>query len=127
MEAGDTFRFVEHEDHLWIVLSDPHQDADHVLLVNVTSWRRDKDQACLLSAGEHPFVVHNSCVNYEDAQVCAYVHLLDLLNRGRIVVQDALRPEILKHIRDCAADSTRMAVGKWQLLVDQGLVDEDAP
>ena len=40
MEAGDCFRFRERDDHLWIVLSDPQQNPDRVLVVNLTTVTR---------------------------------------------------------------------------------------
>lgn len=55
MEAGDTFRR-SYGSHLWVVASDPDQDANRVLIVNLTTVRTHCDPACILNAGDHPFV-----------------------------------------------------------------------
>jgi hypothetical protein len=58
MQSGDTFLIPEpgasYDSHLWIVLSNPADDETKVLIVNLTTWRKDKDQACVLVAGDHP-------------------------------------------------------------------------
>lgn len=69
MKTGDTFRFRSGDPHLWIVISDPAKDADKVLIVNVTSWRGDKDQTCLVGPGDHPLIEHNSCINFRGSRV----------------------------------------------------------
>jgi hypothetical protein len=57
IEAGDTLLVAlpntSVDSHLWMVISDPTQ-SDEVLIVNFTSWREDKDQACVLNRGDHP-------------------------------------------------------------------------
>ena len=59
MKAGDTILIAEpgtsNDSHLWMVISDPEQDAK-CLIVNFTSWRADKDQACVIEYDEHPYV-----------------------------------------------------------------------
>ncbi len=60
MNAGDTFRIPQPgtslDSHLWVVISDPAIDEAHVLIVSFTTRRQDSDTACVLQAGEHPFV-----------------------------------------------------------------------
>ncbi len=66
MNAGDTFLVDEpatsYDSHLWMVVSAPERDRDRVVILNLTSWRADKDQACVLEPGDHPYVRHRSCV-----------------------------------------------------------------
>lgn len=56
--------------HLFALMLNPlvvdgHGERPQVLLVCVTSVPKGlHDTACLLSAGEHPFVVHDSYVDY---------------------------------------------------------------
>lgn len=73
MNGGDTFRIPQPgtslDSHLWIVISDPAVDDERILIVNFTTLRPDSDQACILVAGEHPFVQHQTCVNYGGAKV----------------------------------------------------------
>ena len=70
MNAGDTFLVAlpgtSYDSHLWIVISDPDADAERIVIVSLTSHRADKDQACLLRVGDHPYVKHDTCVNYRE-------------------------------------------------------------
>jgi len=110
------------DSHLWMVISDPSQ-SDRCLLVNLTSWRADKDQACVVNPGEHPFISKKSCVNYRDAKWCPTADLDALLASNRINKHDPLSPELLKRIRNSALDS-RMTMEHAQILSDQGLVED---
>ena len=79
MEAGDTFIRGDRDKHLWVVLSDPKLDPEKVLLVNLTSLDCLKERVCILKVGDHPWVAHDTCVNYGDSCVTT----LALLNAAR--------------------------------------------
>jgi hypothetical protein len=65
MNAGDLFKFRNLADiRAWTIISDPSVDANSVLIVNLTSWDRHEDQACVFKAGDHPFIVNKTCVAY---------------------------------------------------------------
>jgi hypothetical protein len=105
MNAGDTFLIPGSDDHLWMVISDPHLDAQRVVVVCFLSWQGHIDQACVVQADEHPFVKHTTCVNYPGARV-EPADLLDRLRReGRILPKQPLSVELLKRVRDSAAGS----------------------
>jgi hypothetical protein len=57
MNAGDTFIIpvpgTSYDSHLWMLISDP-QAGEFGVIVNFTSWRADKDQACIVEPGDHP-------------------------------------------------------------------------
>ena len=63
MNPGDTLLIVlpgtSLDSHLWIVISDPSQHESCVI-VNLTSWRSDKDQSCVLKPGDHPYITRDS-------------------------------------------------------------------
>jgi hypothetical protein len=61
-----------------MVVSEPSKDPDRVVIGNRTTWRADKDQACLLQGGDHPAVQHPTCANYRDAKVVPLRSLLEL-------------------------------------------------
>lgn len=124
MRAGDVFRFRHGDDHLWMVISDPTIDDSLVLLVNLTSWRADKDQSCRLNPGDHPAVHHNSVIYYDGSRVHSDAHLNWLLNSGKIVLDVPLSPELLQRIREGAGDSSRMKLAHGKILIDQGLISE---
>ncbi len=71
MNAGDTLLIplpdTSLDSHLWMVISDPAQ-SDECVIVSFTSWRADKDQACVVDVGEHPYVSKKTCVNFRDAK-----------------------------------------------------------
>ena len=116
MEAGDCFRFRERDDHLWIVLSDPQQNPDQVLVVNLTTVTRRKDTTCILRPGDHPFVRHDSCVNYHDGRVYSNSCLDSLLARDKIRPEDRLDAPILQRIREGAILSPRCSYEHQRLL-----------
>jgi hypothetical protein len=127
MNAGDTFHIplpgTSLDSHLWVVISDPVKDANNVLIVNFTTWRSDSDPACILQASEHPFVHHETCVNYAGAKVVSVAQLTTLLQAGKMVNHAPVSNALLKRIRDGAGDSTRMAMDHANILIDQGLLE----
>lgn len=64
MNAGDTVLIplpdTSYGSHLWMVISDPGQ-GDECVIVNFTAWRADKDQACVVEPGMHPYVTKRTC------------------------------------------------------------------
>lgn len=106
------------------MISDPEIDPDAVLIVNLTSFREDKDQACILNSGDHPFVKHQTCVNYQDAKIVKTSDLEMLLHNGKIKPHASLKADVLARIRDGAMRSTRIKLSRAQILLDQGLVDD---
>lgn len=123
MRAGDTFRFRANDPHLWLIISDPEKDRNQVLLVNVTSWRRDKEQSCLLGPEDHPQIEHNSCIYFVGSRLVADSHLSHLYNTDRIVLHEPLREDVLRRVREAAAVSRTMKIDHRQILFDQQLVD----
>jgi hypothetical protein len=122
VDEGETFFFPESNAHLWIVASNPAKDLQNVLLVNVTTYDpadRFKENACLLSHGDHAFIKHCSCINYADSRVFTDAHLTSLLARGRIKLQDKLDPAVLKRVRDGASLSKRIPLKNLQILMEQ--------
>jgi hypothetical protein len=127
MKAGDAFRIPEPgtslDSHLWVVISDPSIDPQRVLVVNFTTRRKDSDPACILQAGEHPFVHHETCVNYAGAKVVTGAQIQKLLQKGLLTNHAALSAALLKRIRDGAAASERMSLDHADILIDQGLLE----
>jgi len=127
MNAGDTFRIPQPgtslDSHLWVVISDPVVDAERVLIVNFTTRRKDSDPACILQAGEHPFVHHETCVNYAGAKVVSGAQIQTLLQRGLLSSHIALSDALLKRIRDGVAASERMSLDHADILIEQGLIE----
>ena len=66
MNLGATFinRNLGSPDHLWIVCSPPQPDYS-VLMFNLTTRDNALDETCIVRVGEHPFVTHDSVVDYD--------------------------------------------------------------
>jgi hypothetical protein len=124
VNAGETIIIplpdTSYDSHLWMVLSDPTQ-GDECVLVNFTSWRADKDQACIVEPGEHPYVSRRTCVNFRDAKRCKTAALDELVASKNLRRSAPLSPELLARIRNAVSQS-RMNWDCVQLLIDQGLV-----
>lgn len=127
MKAGDTFRIPQAgtslDSHLWVVISDPAKDSKEILIVNFTTLRADSDAACVLAAGEHPFVKHATCVSYRGGKVVSEADIQALMRAGLVQSHAATSAAILQRIRDGAANSTRMSLEHAEILSKQGLID----
>ena len=126
MKSGDTLLIDEpgtsYDSHLWIVISDMDEDPHFALIVNMTTWRDDKDQACILDVGDHPYVKHKTCINYAKAKHLPAVPLDDWIATGKIKNLEPVSDALLKRIRDSAENSKGMEIGIWQVLENQNLV-----
>src|SRR5260370_23536777 len=110
-EAGSTFLAIDpesHKEHLWIVLSDPEKDPEKVLIVNLTTPRPWKEQVCLVYRNEHPWLTHDSWVDYQQSRVTTLAYLYEGKDSGLFKIQDPMAPAILKRVRDASLQSTRM-------------------
>jgi hypothetical protein len=69
--AGDAFiltRQTGDVPHLWVLLWGPAGPADAFLAVHLSTWREGRDRSCLIRAGEHPFVQHDTYVVYNNTK-----------------------------------------------------------
>jgi len=128
MKAGDTFTFVDTavdlHRHLWAIISDPLIDvADPAIIVNFTTYNEGKDPTCILHVGDHPFIRRPTGVDYRNAIDVSNAGLEACANRGQVVLQEPLKPEILHRIRQGAAESRFIPEGCRMVLVKQGLID----
>ncbi len=125
MNAGDTLLInkpgTSYDSHLWIVLSDPSL-GEETVIVNFTSWRADKDQACIVDKGDHPYIAHKTCVNFRDAKLCKTSSLEELVANGGVSNHDSLSQGLLDKIRK-AVPNSRMNWNCVNVLVAQGLVE----
>jgi len=126
MRAGDTFRFADKrlEQHLWVIISDPLIDvADPVVIVRLTTNRRGRDRTCVLQPGDHPFITHETVVDYEEALETSNPCLDGFVGHGHAFLQEPATPEVLSRIRQGAAVSPRIPEGCKEILIRQGLIE----
>jgi hypothetical protein len=124
MEAGDTFFFkVDVDSHLWMIISDPATDPDNVILVSFTTLTDEKEAVCVVNAGEHPRVKHPTCVHYQKPLRVSAAQLTELERKSLLEFQPKLSPQLLKRIRNSAADSRRFPEEMYEILLSQDLID----
>ena len=125
MEAGETFYLPDKsaDGHLWIVISDPKKDPDRVLLVSMTSYDVDKEDVCLIDAGEHPKVKHTTCICYKPARATSLKNLDRLKDSGYLAMQEPVSADLLERIRRGVALSKRIELEHLELMEEQELLD----
>lgn len=107
-EAGDAF-FCQAgpKEHLFVVLFDPDTFPSEgygkklcIVSVNFTSVTTEKriDPACIIEAGEHPFIQHQSYVLYERIQIMDHQHVCKCVNTGVYRRADKVSVELLDRI-----------------------------
>jgi hypothetical protein len=67
LKPGDTFRLSADGGHLWVVCSLPDQDGSFVI-INMTGWKQDCDEDCLIEVGEHPRVTKKTVMAFGRAE-----------------------------------------------------------
>ena len=119
--VGDCFVIVGKLAHLWIVLSDPEKDDERVLLVNVTTLEAYKDQTCKLTCGSHPFITHDSCVNFGAAKLVSLATLINLEAQGKLRWHEPLSEKTYRYIFEMAILSPETPYLGSELLLAQRL------
>lgn len=85
--------------HLWAILWGPAGPADAYLAVFLTTLRPHSDKACVLQAGDHPFIRHDTAVAYRDVQRFTDEKLRHLITNGTAKPRQPLGPAILERLR----------------------------
>jgi hypothetical protein len=72
----------------------------YVLLACVTSVKNGLagDDSCLLSQGDHPFIEHDSFVDYRFTRLEHADHVQERVQEGVFVEKEACSPELIKRI-----------------------------
>ena len=129
MRAGDTYiragKHVPSDPHLWVIISDPAQNRQKLVAVNLTSQRTDKEQTCVIQPGEHPFVTKESVVMYAGATVVSEAMILSAKQAGMLRFPPAVSQGLLQRIRAGAQRSIRLPTAARRVLIDQGLIAID--
>lgn len=126
MKPGATLRTTDsarsRNRHLYVVLSDPGQDSENVLIVNVTTYGPGKDDSCILNVGDHPFLAHKSCVRYLSARIASAAKIELALAEGLLEERQPVSCDVLARMRRGAARSPYLPHEHRRLLADQGLL-----
>jgi hypothetical protein len=125
MKAGDTFFLWDRaaDIHLWVVFTDTDTYPDAVLIVSLTTYTVDQEDACIIDAGEHTFVTYKTCVAYGRTKKTSRQALCALRDGGRIIMKDPVSPEIVNRIRQGASRSRRIPREFIEIMGNQDLLD----
>lgn len=102
--------------HLFAILLDPitvdsYGSQPQVLLASVESIKPGiiVDDSCLLGPGDHPFIEHDSFVNYRHTRLEAAQHIEARINDGVFVLKEPCSPELIRRIIQGAMQSRRIS------------------
>lgn len=97
-------------NHLFIILIKSSDFEGYIpnqcISVNVTSIHDgvNHDETCILQAGCHPFITHDSYVIYSRARIDSEKHLKGQVDSGRMIpkepIDEALLEEIIQGLKD---------------------------
>ena len=124
MNAGDTFFAPLPPDdvvHLWIILSDPSQDASKVFVVplmTIDDKNPMQDLTVQLDQEDHDFLKHPTFVNY----ACAGTPALAEIAAVKSGDHDPVEPDLLRKMREGAQKSMQCKQKYVRILEDQGLI-----
>jgi len=114
VNLGDTFvnRDPNHPLHLWFVCTLPNEGR--VVIVNLTSADACVDRSCLITPGEHPFVTHDSLIQYQRGSVAKAEDIELAFARGLFFSRQPASDALIAKIRAGALRSefTQGAVRK---------------
>ena len=110
LEPGETLLKQDPRNHLWIVLSFPNA-ADEIAMANLTTHLPEKadHQSCLIvRPGEHPWVQHDSCVRFREAQLRPISALIKAKEIGRLPQHEDCTPALLRRVQIGVLQSQRV-------------------
>lgn len=90
--------------HLHIVMNDPvvfpETGLESILLVNISSWNGSRrcDDTCLIQAGEHPFVRHESYVVYGDSVIKSAEGVGDRVDQGEFTAHQDVSESLYNRV-----------------------------
>lgn len=84
---------------MWFVLSDADPAMHQVITVMVGSARLHTDKTTALVSGDHPFIRHDSNVDYGTAKAVPVSKLLAALKQDRLHLQPDMPAALLRRVR----------------------------
>lgn len=123
VESGMVFR--QQHGHYWFVISDPHQNPDMVVCVNMTTKRNlpHEDYSCALCHSDHAAVSHDSYIVYQRMQFFTVPQLQRMLNKNMAeYIPPPCSETLLDKLRKGAAASRYTPQKCITLLREQGFL-----
>ncbi len=85
--------------HLWFILTDPDPATHQFVMVMAVTEQAHTDKTVSLSAGEHPFVVHETSVDYGGAQFMTISRLESAVRKGHCQFKADMNAELLEKVQ----------------------------
>lgn len=104
------------KEHLFIIIA-IEKSSQTALLVNITTPKIGYDNSCCIAFGEHPYVVHDSIINYADSRITAIANLEYCLQNGIFKKHTPVSGQLLKKIQDGALKSPDIRKGHLKFLI----------
>lgn len=115
---GDTLHL---DGHLVVIISDPIKDSGRIVLAALTTRESWKDDACVLYPDDHPFITHDTCIDYANpGRWLTLSGLLAKIDSGEIAIRERMSPDVMGRIMQGASDTKHMPMDLQLILDDQG-------
>ena len=107
--------------HLWLVLSDPAQDAERVVIANLSTKPGPDAPGCRVMPGEHPGISRPSFLRCEHARIVPAAQLEALADQGLIAPTQPGSDALLRKLRAALTASLHAPQGAKAILERQRL------
>lgn len=108
-------------NHLFVVMTPPSGPAKQVLIVPVCSKHEHSDPTCVIKTGEHPFIRHDSVVEYRRARVDVTAEqLMRGVGKKELVPKEPISEALFARIRAGFQQSRFVKPFARQFLKDYG-------
>lgn len=100
MNLGDTFVNLNPENppHLWMSIST--ETGYGWVIVNLTTHLPGCDESCILGPEDHPWISHDSSVNYFRALLLPSWSLVKMERLGLVAWKESLNPKTLRKVQE---------------------------
>ena len=85
--------------HLWFVLTDPDGVPGKVVGAMLTTRRRHSDSTVILTVGDHPFIKHDSTVDYGKLKFLMVSKLDRAIESGQCYLREDMSADLLRRVR----------------------------
>lgn len=99
-----------HKPHLWLVLTDPPSPNGIVVAVMVCTQTKFSDSTVILKVGDHPFIRHDSSVQFSSARYLQIPFILKEMEGGRCHLRKDMSRDLLKRVQEGLLISPRTVI-----------------
>ena len=97
--------------HLYILLTNPYGKPRNVIWINVTTPNRFSDTRIILTPADHPYLIYESVLSYENCAEVPITRFPILESEGKLMVQPDISPSLLNEIQCSISASGKVGMG----------------